>query len=142
MEVEQNLKAAQATQKSWYDQVSRPRSFTLGLKILLLLPTTESGLLVKWQGPYVVQNSGAVTSKQHHQFHINLLKEWVSQEVVLFARRVEDEEEEQFFPTAQGPGGTREHVPPLCFSAGEAALHFPKGAVCRDPWTHTAGSSP
>lgn len=34
MEVQQNLKAAKATQNSWYDKVSRQRSFSLGLKIL------------------------------------------------------------------------------------------------------------
>jgi len=46
-EVQQNLKAVQATQKRLYDQVSRQRSFTPGQKVFLLLPTAESSLLAK-----------------------------------------------------------------------------------------------
>ena len=146
-EVQQNMKAAQATQKRWYDEVSRERSFTPGQKVLLLLPTSESSLLAKWQGPYVVeQKTGPVTyqvimperRKQRQTFHINLLKEWVPREepaVVLFARTVEEENEgeEQFFPTRQA-SGVEVNVSHLSASQQEELRgSFPEGLFAETP---------
>lgn len=83
--------------------------------MLVLLPTSESSLLEKWQGPYVVQRRmGKVTyeintpdkKKQKQTFHINMLREWQEREQPvhnLFARAVEEEAEaeEQYFPVQQ-----------------------------------------
>lgn len=82
--------------------------------MLLLLPSSESSLLAKWQGPFEVTcKMGPVTyelfmperQKKHQTFHINLLREWrdrtpPSQQ--LLARVVTDEEEleEQYFPAS------------------------------------------
>lgn len=63
------------------------RLYKPGQKVLLLLPTSTSSLLVKWQGPYeVVSKKGPVTYelampdkwKKFQIFHINMLKEWTT----------------------------------------------------------------
>ncbi|KAK7910159.1 hypothetical protein WMY93_014843 [Mugilogobius chulae] len=48
-EAEENLKEAQRKQKTWYDQQARQRDFQPGQKVLLLLPSSNSKLLAKWQ---------------------------------------------------------------------------------------------
>lgn len=88
-----------------------------GQKVLLLLPSSESSLLVKWQGPFkVLRKVGEVTyeismpdrRRSKQIFHVNLLKQWVDRpssiQDQLWARTVEEEEEpmEQYFPTAGG----------------------------------------
>ncbi|XP_035998471.1 uncharacterized protein LOC118564417 [Fundulus heteroclitus] len=109
-----NLKAAQQHQKTWYDQKARDRVFLPGQKVLLLLPTSDNKLLTKWHGPYEItkQVSKVVyelympeRAKKHQTFHVNLLKEFrgrqepVHQE--LFVRAVKDEEvTEKFLPTS------------------------------------------
>lgn len=50
----QHLAQAQTRQKTWYDQTARSRTFVSGQKVLLLLPSSESSLLAKWQGPFKV----------------------------------------------------------------------------------------
>jgi len=108
-----NLAQAQQRQKQSYDKASRRRVFQEGQKVLLLLPTSDSGLLAKWQGPYkITKKTGPVTyelflpdrRKKHQIFHVNLLKDWVDQPEhsrTLLARAVVDEEElqEQYFPS-------------------------------------------
>ena len=109
-----NLVQAQERQKKSYDKVSSRRVFQEGQKFLPLLQTSDSGLLAKWQGPYIVnKKTGPVTYelllpdrwKKHQVFHVNLLKEWVDQpehSSTLWARTVADEEQlqEQYFPSA------------------------------------------
>lgn len=110
-----NLAEAQQQQKQSYDKASRRRVFQEGQQVLLLLPTSASGLLAKWQGPYKIKKKmGPVTyelmlpdrRKKHQVFHVNLLKEWVDREqsTSLWARTVIDEEElqEQYFPSSTG----------------------------------------
>ncbi|KAK7930573.1 hypothetical protein WMY93_006968 [Mugilogobius chulae] len=84
-EVAENLREAQKKQKLWYDKQARSRSFEPGQKVLLLLPSSNSKLLAKWQGPYVItRRMGPVTyeilhpekKKVKQTYHINLLKEW------------------------------------------------------------------
>lgn len=109
-----NLAQAQSQQKTLYDQTARSRSFNPGQKVLLLLPSSGSSLLAKWQGPFeVLSKVGPVTyelampdrRRPRQKFHINLLKEWVSRPDTVshlnWARVVEEEEElkEQYFPT-------------------------------------------
>ncbi|XP_039862407.1 uncharacterized protein LOC120718122 [Simochromis diagramma] len=53
-EAEVNLRDAQRSQKIWYDQQARQREFQPGQKVLLLLPSSNSKLLAKWQGPYTI----------------------------------------------------------------------------------------
>ncbi|MGH0192015.1 UNVERIFIED_CONTAM: hypothetical protein FKN15_002352 [Acipenser sinensis] len=64
------------------------RTFQLGDKVLLLLPSSESKLLAKRQGPYEV---GTVDHeicqperwREKHIYHVNLLKPWLQQEALL-----------------------------------------------------------
>ncbi len=113
----QHLAQAQTRQKTWYDRTARSRTFMSGQKVLLLLPSSESSLLAKWQGPFkVLRKVGEVTyeismpdrRRSKQIFHVNLLKQWIDRPSTiqdqLWARTVEEEEEpsEQYFPTAGG----------------------------------------
>lgn len=80
-----NLWEAQENQRHRYDSQVKEREFNPGDKVLLLLPTSETKLLAKWQGPYVVNRRvGKVDyevrtpDKQRELkiFHVNLLKAW------------------------------------------------------------------
>ncbi len=50
----ENLLQAQDKQSRLYNRATRERQFTPGDKVLVLLPTSSSKLLAKWQGPFVV----------------------------------------------------------------------------------------
>lgn len=47
---QEHLKAAQANQKTGYNRKARDRPFEPGQKVLLLLSTSDSKLLARWQG--------------------------------------------------------------------------------------------
>ncbi|KAG1956974.1 gag-pol fusion protein [Pimephales promelas] len=108
-----NLIESQSQQRTWYDKKARARSFQPGAKVLVMLPTDNSKLLAKWQGPFdVIRKLGSTTyeialpgqSRSKRVLHINLLKAWHERSdtgvEVLMLRRVEDEEEvcEQYLP--------------------------------------------
>ena len=50
----QNLKESRIIQKKYFDAKARDRVFATGEKVLLLLPTENSKLLMHWQGPYEI----------------------------------------------------------------------------------------
>lgn len=53
---------AQRYQKTWYDKLTRHRTFIQGQKVLVMLPSSDSKLMAKWQGPFeVVKKLGATT---------------------------------------------------------------------------------
>ena len=59
--IQENLSKAQGKQKAWYDKNARVREFETGDPVLVLLPTSSSKLLARWQGPYqVVKRIGKV----------------------------------------------------------------------------------
>ena len=65
--VDTNLRQAQKTQKSWYDQHARDRNFEPGDKVLVLLPTSTSKLMKEWQGPFsITRKVGKVTYEIRH----------------------------------------------------------------------------
>ena len=81
--VQENLSKAQGKQKMWYDKSARVREFETGDPVLVLLPTSSSKLLAKWQGPYqVVKRMGKVNylidmhdcRKRRRVFHVNMLR--------------------------------------------------------------------
>ena len=83
--VKDNMDKAQETQKKWYDLNARERSFEVGEKVLVLLPTSTHKLLAQWQGPYdVVKKINKVIyevemqnkRKRLRRFHINMLRKW------------------------------------------------------------------
>lgn len=104
-----NLLEAQKTQKRWYDQKAQQRGFEPGQKVLLLLPSSSSKLLAKWQGPFVVTKKTGPTTyevfhpekgKQKQTYHANLLKAWeerrsLSPNTSLLAHQVVEEDDSE-----------------------------------------------
>ncbi|WP_425279632.1 hypothetical protein, partial [Enterococcus faecalis] len=83
--------------------------------MLLLLPSSSSKLLAKWQGPYVVQRklSGTTYEVYHPEkgkpsqiYHVNLLRAWRersdSEKMALFVRYLEEEEPEELLQAWSG----------------------------------------
>ncbi|XP_036065872.1 uncharacterized protein LOC118598010 [Oryzias melastigma] len=116
---------AQKQQKVWYDRSARQRSFSPGQKVLVLLPSSDSKLLAKWQGPFeVLQRIGQTTyrvstpgqSRSTRLLHVNLLKEWVEraerERQVLLIRSIpeDDEVDEQYLPSALSPNQDLDHL--------------------------------
>ncbi|KAI4875318.1 hypothetical protein NFI96_001826 [Prochilodus magdalenae] len=108
---------AQEQQKRWYDKAARKRVLKPRQKVLILLPTSDTGLLAKWQGPYEVHRQVGETTYELHlperkkkfqSFHINMLRPWNEPDTTsaeqLWIRAVEEDEEvkEQYFPTGGG----------------------------------------
>ena len=98
----ENLLQAQARQQRLYNRGAKLRQFTPGEKVLVLLPSSSSKLLTKWQGPFVVtQRVGDVDyevvrsdrggATQIH--HLNLLKIWREAEPVSLVSLVSERDE-------------------------------------------------
>ncbi|XP_039463817.1 uncharacterized protein LOC120437327 [Oreochromis aureus] len=82
---QENLLQAQQCQQSLYNRGTRLRQFSPGDKMLVLLPSSSSKLLAKWQGSFVItrrvgdvdyevawSDRGGATQI----YHLNLLKAW------------------------------------------------------------------
>ncbi len=81
----ENLLQAQDKQMRLYNRGTRLRQFTPGDKVLVLLPTSSSKLLAKWQGPFVVTRRVGELDYEVKRtdrgdscqiYHLNLLKRW------------------------------------------------------------------
>ncbi len=92
-----NLLQAQDKQSRLYNRGTRLRKFALGDKVLVLLPTSSSKLLAKWQGPFEVTrrvgdlNYEVVRTDRSGAcqiYHLNLLKKWSEVEPVMLATAV------------------------------------------------------
>ncbi|KAI4899180.1 hypothetical protein NFI96_031988 [Prochilodus magdalenae] len=99
-------------QKLWYDKAARRRVLKPGQKVLILLPTSDTGLLAKWQGPQVMETTYELhlpeRKMKFQSFRFNMLRLWNEPDSTsaeqLWIRAVEEEEEvkEQYFPTGSG----------------------------------------
>ena len=82
----EHLVKAKEQQRKYYNQKSRNRSFNIGDKVLLLLPTDHNKLLLHWKGPFdVVGKHGSCDYQiemngQVKLFHANLLKAYLSRD--------------------------------------------------------------
>uniref|UniRef100_A0A8C5AIP4 Integrase catalytic domain-containing protein n=1 Tax=Gadus morhua TaxID=8049 RepID=A0A8C5AIP4_GADMO len=112
----EHLHQAQENQKRLYDRGTRLRDLTPGDKVLVLLPTSSTKLLAKWQGPFVVTRRvwdvdyevvGQDRGDSRQIYHINLLKRWIDVVPVAFATTLPEGEE--FGPEVPTPGP----VPPV-----------------------------
>ena len=76
------MKESARKYKRYYDMNARRRKLNIGDQVLILLPTDQNKLLLKWMGPvpvvgtkydcdYIVDVDGA-----HRTYHINLLKQY------------------------------------------------------------------
>jgi hypothetical protein len=79
----ESLHKAQGEYKHHYDKKARPRTFKVGMRVLLLLPTDHNKLMLQWRGPYeIVEVKNRMDYKirmgnKTKIFHANLLKEYV-----------------------------------------------------------------
>ncbi len=98
----ENLLQAQDKQSRLYNRGTRLRKFALGDKVLVLLPTSSSKLLAKWQGPFEVTWRVGVLNYEvvrtdrsgaRQIYHLNLLKKWSEVEPVMLATAVSGEDD-------------------------------------------------
>ena len=52
----EELKKSQVRYQRYYNRKAKSRSFKVGSKVLLLLPTDKNKLLLQWKGPFVVES--------------------------------------------------------------------------------------
>ena len=101
----ENLLEAQERQQRLDNRGMKLRQFSPGDKVLVLLPTSSTKLLAKWQGPFVatrrvgevdyeVQRTDREGAKQI--YHLNLLKAW--KEVVAVSLVTVDQERDELGP--------------------------------------------
>ncbi len=98
----ENLLQAQDRRTRLYNRGTRLRQFTPGDKVLVLLPTSSSKLLAKWQGPFVVTRRVGELDYEVKRtdrgdarqiYHLNLLKRWNEGTSVGLAAVVSNEED-------------------------------------------------
>ncbi|XP_061833118.2 uncharacterized protein [Nerophis lumbriciformis] len=98
----ENLLQAQERQQRLYNMGTQHRQFSPGEKVLALLPTSSSKLLVQWQGPFVVtRRVGDVDYEVRRSdrggatqiYHLNLLKGWREAEPVSMVTAIAESEE-------------------------------------------------
>ncbi|MGH0117755.1 UNVERIFIED_CONTAM: hypothetical protein FKN15_039051 [Acipenser sinensis] len=111
---QENLRNTQQRQRQQYNKNARIRTFRPGDNVLLLLPSSDSKLFAKWQGPYeVVRAVGRVNYEirqpDHRKplqiYHVNLLKPWREREALCVTM---ESPEEDFGPEAGSPEQTTE----------------------------------
>ena len=99
----ESLERASQTQKRHFDRRAKPRFFTEGEEVLLLLPEKNNKLQMSWRGPYrVVQRVNScdylVSVRGNAKlYHANLLKRYVRRELaavlpVAVASLIEEDE--------------------------------------------------
>ncbi|XP_067248999.1 NACHT, LRR and PYD domains-containing protein 3-like isoform X2 [Chanodichthys erythropterus] len=98
----ENLLQAQDRQCRLYDRGTNLRKFAPGEKVLVLLPTSSSKLLAKWQGPFeVTRRIGDLDYEvirsdrrgARQIYHLNLLKKWSEAESVMLATVISGEDD-------------------------------------------------
>ncbi|XP_051724240.1 uncharacterized protein LOC127498671 isoform X1 [Ctenopharyngodon idella] len=98
----ENLLQAQDKQSRLYNRGTNLRKFAPGEKVLVLLPTSSSKLLAKWQGPFeVTRRIGDLDYEvirsdrrgARQIYHLNLLKKWNEAEAVMLAMVIGGEDD-------------------------------------------------
>uniref|UniRef100_A0A8C2BR64 Gypsy retrotransposon integrase-like protein 1 n=1 Tax=Cyprinus carpio TaxID=7962 RepID=A0A8C2BR64_CYPCA len=98
----ENLLQAQDRQSQLYNRGTRLRKFAPGEKVLVLLPTSSSKLMAKWQGPFEVARQvgdldyEVIRSDRNGArqiYHLNLLKKWNEAESVMLATVISGEDD-------------------------------------------------
>ena len=84
----EELKKSQVRYQRYYNRKAKSRSFKVGSKVLLLLPTDKNKLLLQWKGPFVVESVvgvndyGIRVGDKVKTFHANMLKEYVDRQMI------------------------------------------------------------
>ena len=85
--------ASKRKQKTWYDRSARERSFDVGTKVLVLMPSSSKKFLSRWEGPFEVLSKVSPVDyeiKVHsgkrgkRVYHINLLRAYDEPENVVY----------------------------------------------------------
>ena len=118
----QNKESAQLAQKTWYDRAARDRSFQVGDKVLILLPSSAAKLQAKWQGPAVVTRKISDLDyevdfgkrKPKKIYHVNMLRKWHERKLDSFlaarVERVNDLDEQTKLPDVSDSNQTWQDV--------------------------------
>ncbi|GFS14366.1 zinc finger protein [Elysia marginata] len=79
----EELEKAQGRQKHYYDRTAKCRKFSVGEKVLVLLPTDSNKLLMQWKGPFEFVATVGVNDYRINMggkvktFYANLLKGYI-----------------------------------------------------------------
>ncbi|GFS27674.1 zinc finger protein [Elysia marginata] len=82
----EELEKAQGRQKHYYDRTAKCRKFSVGEKVLVLLPTDSNKLLMQWKGPFEVVATVGVNDYRINMggkvktFHANLLNGYIARD--------------------------------------------------------------
>ncbi|GFR94304.1 zinc finger protein [Elysia marginata] len=80
------LEKAQGRQRHYYDRTAKCRKFSVGEKVLVLLPTDSNIVLMQWKGPFKVVATVVVNDYRINMcgkvktFHANLLKKYIARD--------------------------------------------------------------
>ncbi|XP_036804331.1 uncharacterized protein LOC118940159 [Oncorhynchus mykiss] len=105
--VKEHMEKAQRTQGRAYDKSATPREFTVGEKVMVLVPTAEHRLLAQWRGPYEVMKRVSPVNylikqpdrrKKVQLYHINLLKTYHGREEEVALMALEGKGKEEALP--------------------------------------------
>lgn len=83
---QEELEKARDRYKGYYDK-AKDRTLAEGQKVLILLPSNSSKLLMQWQGPYAVirkvnkWNYIVNVEGAERKYHINMLKQYYTEDV-------------------------------------------------------------
>ncbi|GFN91319.1 Zinc finger protein [Plakobranchus ocellatus] len=82
----EELEKAQGRQKHYYDRTAKRRKFSVGEKVLVLLPTDSNKLLMQWKGPFEIVATVGINDYRINMggkektFHANLLKGYIARD--------------------------------------------------------------
>ncbi|GFO14865.1 Zinc finger protein [Plakobranchus ocellatus] len=84
--VREELEKAQGRQKHYYDRTAKRRKFSVGEKVLVLLPTDSNKLLMQWKEPFEIVATVGINDYRIYMggkektFHANLLKGYIARD--------------------------------------------------------------
>ncbi|GFO34008.1 Zinc finger protein [Plakobranchus ocellatus] len=82
----EELEKAQGRHKHYYDRTSKRRKFSVGEKVLVLLPTDSNKLLIQWKGPFDIVATVGINDYRINMggkektFRANLLKGYITRD--------------------------------------------------------------
>lgn len=86
----------QSRYRKYYNRKTKPRGFSVGEEVLLLLPTEKSKLLLQWKGPFSVvakvspMDYRIALGSGEKTFHANLLKLYHRRDIAAGASEFKD----------------------------------------------------
>ena len=128
-----NLAKASLRQSRYYNRNARTRSFEVGAKVLLLLPTKHNRLELAWRGPFQVKDKvnsfdyKVKVGRATKIYHINLLREYHERDNMTWHQNDQGEEEEEHIAiVVEDIEGTEDY-----FADEDAQKHIPTPSTKR-----------